>query len=322
MGGRPRKAAAPLHLSFSLPLSLVQAFSHSHSCTWISLSSPTLFSFTFCYSFFPPSFFLWWALYMDDFYRWHVGEERRRGAEAEKRGEEKFQTKITHSLIKLTWDSIKASLSKAAWYFIKRQCATPCFHQATHLQTRGEQQLGKRDTCCHFQETSMEAHFIKSAEKLRGLNIRMLIYFFMLHPENLVKEKEGEEQEGEEEGKLLSHFFHHHFKQIRSQRLSASCFVILVSEQVRPSDNNHKKLHNHGNRWLLVTVDHLSWEFFPLYENVDCFSRKKNIILTTLQIKNRKQWKLLILALVKKKKKWKHDYFWLTCFMIPLGEKH
>lgn len=46
----------------------------------------------------------------------------------------------------------------------------------------------------------MEAHFIKSAEKLRGLNIRMLIYFFMLLPENLVKEKEEKEQEQEREG--------------------------------------------------------------------------------------------------------------------------
>lgn len=191
-----------LSLSLSFSLSLVQAFSRSHSCTWISLSSPTLFSFTCCFSFFPPRLFPLASATYGRFHRWHIGEERRRRreAEAEKREEEKFQTKITHSLIKLTWDSIKASLSKAAWCFIKRQCATPCFHQATHLQTRGEQQLGKRDTCCHFQETSMGARFIKSAEKLRGLNIRMLIYFFMLHPENLEKEKEGEEQEPEGEG--------------------------------------------------------------------------------------------------------------------------
>lgn len=94
----------------------------------------------------------------------------------------KFQTKITHSLIKLTRDSIKASLSKQEWYFIKWQCAIRWLHQATHLQTRGLHQPGKRDTCCHFQETSVETHFIKSAEKLRGLNIRMLIYFFTLHP--------------------------------------------------------------------------------------------------------------------------------------------
>lgn len=53
----------------------------------------------------------------------------------ETRGErgKKFQTKITHSLIKLTRDSIKASLSKQEWYFIKWMWAIGWLHQATHL---------------------------------------------------------------------------------------------------------------------------------------------------------------------------------------------